>query len=128
VTLIALQENSGRWPERAAASSYYSFRFSIRHFCLTLVGTGRGFSMSTYTVTAEGQITLQKDVLEHLGVRPGEKITVNKLPDGKIEVMAARQTGKISDVFGILKDKRIGKALSIEEMNDIIAEGWARKR
>ena len=84
--------------------------------------------MSTYTVTAEGQITLQKDVLEHLGVRPGEKITVNKLPDGKIEVMAARQTGKISDVFGILKDKRIGKALSIEEMNDIIAEGWARKR
>lgn len=84
--------------------------------------------MSTYTVTAEGQITLQKDVLEHLGVRPGEKITVNKLPDGKIEVMTARQTGKISDVFGILKDKRIGKALSIEEMNDIIAEGWARKR
>ena len=41
--------------------------------------------MSTLTVTAKGQVTLRKDVLEHLGVHPGEKITVNKLPDGKIE-------------------------------------------
>ena len=38
--------------------------------------------MSTLTVTAKGQVTLRKDVLEHLGVHPGEKITVNKLPDG----------------------------------------------
>ena len=57
--------------------------------------------MSTLTVTAKGQVTLRKDVLEHLGVHPGEKITVNKLPDGRIEVKAARPTGKISDVFGI---------------------------
>ncbi|MET0676701.1 MAG: AbrB/MazE/SpoVT family DNA-binding domain-containing protein [Bradyrhizobium sp.] len=84
--------------------------------------------MGTLTVTAKGQVTLRKDVLEHLGVHPGEKITVNKLPDGKIEVMAARPAGKISDVFGSLKDKRIGKALSIEEMNDVIARGWAGKR
>ena len=46
--------------------------------------------MSTLTVTAKGQVTLRKDVLEHLGVHPGEKITVNKLPDGRIEVKAAR--------------------------------------
>lgn len=84
--------------------------------------------MGTLTVTAKGQVTLRKDVLEHLGVHPGEKITVNKLPDGKIEVMAARPAGKISDVFGSLKDKRKGKALSIEEMNDVIARGWAGKR
>ncbi len=84
--------------------------------------------MSTLTVTAKGQVTLRKDVLEHLGVHPGEKITVNKLPDGRIEVSAARPTGKISDVFGSLKTKRKGKPLSIEDMNDIIARGWARKR
>ena len=35
--------------------------------------------MSTLTVTAKGQVTLRKDVLEHLGVHPGEKITVSKL-------------------------------------------------
>jgi hypothetical protein len=60
-------------------------------------------------------------------VHPGEKIAVNKLPDGKIEVKAARPTGKISDVFGLLK-RRGGPSLTIEEMNKIAARGWAGKR
>ena len=83
--------------------------------------------MSTLTVTAKGQITLRKHLLEHLGVHPGEKITVDKLPHGRIEVRAARPTGKISDAFNFLKRKN-GSTLSIEEMNEIAARGWARKR
>jgi AbrB family looped-hinge helix DNA binding protein len=84
--------------------------------------------MSTLTVTAKGQVTLRKDLLEHLGVHPGEKIAVEKLPDGRIEVRAARPTGKISDLFGSLKNKKKGPSLSIEEMNDVITRGWAGKR
>ena len=84
--------------------------------------------MSTLTVTAKGQVTLRKDLLDHLGVHPGEKISVDKLPDGRIEVKAARPSGKISDVFGSLKTKRKGRTLSIEDMNEIIAGGWAGKR
>ena len=83
--------------------------------------------MTTLTITAKGQVTLRKDVLEHLGVQPGEKISVNKLPDGRIEVKAARPTGKIADAFGILK-RRSGRSLSIEEMNKISSGGWAGKR
>jgi len=83
--------------------------------------------MSTLTVTSEGQVTLRKDVLEHLGVHPGERITVNKLPNGRVEVTAARPTGKISDAFGFLKRKG-GPSLSIEEMNRIAARSWAGKR
>ena len=82
--------------------------------------------MSTLTVTAKGQVTLRKDILEHLGVHPGEKIAVDKLPDGRIEVRAAR-TGKISDVFDFLKKKK-GPSLSVDEINKIAARGWARKR
>jgi len=83
--------------------------------------------MSALTVTAKGQVTLRKDVLQHLGIGPGDKIFVDKLPDGRIAVQAARPTGKISDVFGMLK--RDGqKAISIEEMNEIIADGWAGKK
>ena len=83
--------------------------------------------MTTLTVTAKGQVTLRRDVLEHLGVHPGEKITVNKLPNGRIEVKAARPTGRIADAFGILK--RPGRpSLSIGEMNKIAARGWAGKR
>lgn len=84
--------------------------------------------MRTLTVTAKGQVTLRKDLLEHLGVHPGEKITMDKLPDGRIEVKAAQPTGKISDAFGFLKSKRKGRVLSIEDMNEIAARGWAGKR
>lgn len=83
--------------------------------------------MSTLTVTAKGQVTLRKDLLKHLGINPGEKITVDKLPDGRIEVKAARPMGKISDAFGFLKRKN-GPSLSIEEMNEIAARGWAGKQ
>jgi AbrB family looped-hinge helix DNA binding protein len=83
--------------------------------------------MSTLTVTAKGQVTLRKDVLEHLGILPGQKVSVEKLPDGRIEVKAAGPTGKISDAFGYLKAKRKGRSLSIDDMNRIIARGWAGK-
>jgi AbrB family looped-hinge helix DNA binding protein len=83
--------------------------------------------MSTLKVTSKGQVTLRKDLLEHLGVRPGEKVSVEKLPNGRIEVKATRPAGKISDAFDFLKRKG-GPSLSIEEMNDIIADGWAGKR
>jgi bifunctional DNA-binding transcriptional regulator/antitoxin component of YhaV-PrlF toxin-antitoxin module len=83
--------------------------------------------MSTLIVTAKGQVTLRKDLLKHLGVNPGEKITVDKLPDGRIEIKAARPAGKISDVFGFLKRKD-SPSFSIGKMNGIIARGWAGKR
>lgn len=84
--------------------------------------------MGELTVTAKGQVTLRKDLLEHLGVHPGDKISIEKLPGGRVEVKAARPRGKISDSFGFLKEKRRGRTLSIEEMNEIIADGWAGKR
>jgi AbrB family looped-hinge helix DNA binding protein len=80
--------------------------------------------MTTLTVTAKGQVTLRKDILQHLGVRPGEQIALDKLPDGRIEVRAARPNGLLSDVFGMLQspDRLV---LSIEEIGRIAASGWA---
>lgn len=83
--------------------------------------------MSMLTITAKGQITLRKDLLAHLGVQPGEKISVEKLPDGRIEVKAARPTGEISEVFDLLK-KENGSSLTIEEIDEIAARGWAGER
>jgi hypothetical protein len=40
---------------------------------------------------------------------------------------AARPTGKISDVFGFLKREN-GPSLSIKEINEIAARGWAGRR
>jgi bifunctional DNA-binding transcriptional regulator/antitoxin component of YhaV-PrlF toxin-antitoxin module len=83
--------------------------------------------MSQLTVTAKGQVTLRKDVLQHLGVQPGEKISVDKLPNGRIEVKAVRPTGHISDVFNMLKTEN-GPTLTIDEINEVIAGAWAGKR
>ncbi len=83
--------------------------------------------MSTLTVTAKGQVTLRKDLLKHLGVHPGEKITVDKLPDGRIEMKAVRPAGTISDVFNFLKREN-GPSLSIEEINEVATGGWVGRR
>ncbi|MBW8814097.1 MAG: AbrB/MazE/SpoVT family DNA-binding domain-containing protein [Caulobacterales bacterium] len=82
--------------------------------------------MTQLTITAKGQVTLRKDVLEHLGVRPGDKIEVEKLPNGGLVIHAPRKTGKISDVFGMLKRPGQPK-LTIEEINEVIADSWAGK-
>ena len=83
--------------------------------------------MSTLTVTAKGQVTFRKAVLDHLGVKPGDKITVDRLPGGRIEVRAAKPTGRISDAFGFLQ-RDDGPVLTIEEIDEAAAEGWAGER
>ncbi|HRD46112.1 MAG TPA: AbrB/MazE/SpoVT family DNA-binding domain-containing protein [Caulobacter sp.] len=80
--------------------------------------------MTTLTITAKGQVTLRKELLRHLGVGPGDKINVVARPDGRIEVSAARKTGKISDVAGMLY-RADGPRLTIDEINEAIAKGWA---
>jgi antitoxin PrlF len=55
---------------------------------------------TTLTVTAKGQVTLRKEVLRHLGVAPGQKVEVDLLPNGRLELRAARPTGSIEDFIG----------------------------
>jgi hypothetical protein len=45
--------------------------------------------MTKLTITAKGQVTLKQELLNHLGVGPGEKIEAEKLPQGRIVVRAA---------------------------------------
>jgi AbrB family looped-hinge helix DNA binding protein len=83
--------------------------------------------MNALTVTAKGQVTLRKDLLKHLGVQPGDKVAVDVLPDGRIEMKAARSAGKISDVFNVFR-KRGGPRLSIEQINEATRRGWSGRR
>jgi len=50
-------------------------------------------TMTTLTVTARGQVTFRKDVLQHLGVKPGEQIDFDKLPGGELRIRGARPMG-----------------------------------
>ena len=80
--------------------------------------------MTTLTVTAKGQVTLKKEIRDALGVGPGDKLDVEVTPDRKVVLSPVRGTGTWDDVFGISRDK-VTRALTIEEMNEIIADGWA---
>jgi antitoxin PrlF len=79
--------------------------------------------MTTLTITAKGQVTFKKDLLEHLGVAPGQKVDVDKLPDGSLKVRPAAK-GKISDVFGMLYDPN-GPRFTIEEIKEFTERAWA---
>jgi AbrB family looped-hinge helix DNA binding protein len=80
--------------------------------------------MTTLTVTARGQVTLRKEVLQHLGIGPGEKIELAKLPDGRVLLKAARRAGKIDRFLGLLAGKA-KKIATIGEINEAATAGWA---
>jgi bifunctional DNA-binding transcriptional regulator/antitoxin component of YhaV-PrlF toxin-antitoxin module len=74
------------------------------------------------TVTAKGQVTLRRTVLHHLGVKPGEKVKVSLLPDGRVELMPAAERADISSLRGALR--RSGqRAVSVREMQEAIEAG-----
>ncbi len=80
--------------------------------------------MSTVTVTTRGQVTFRKDVLHHLGIKPGEKIEVDKLPNGRVALRAARPSGTIDGFIGLLAGKT-NKVSTLDEINEAAASGWA---
>lgn len=82
--------------------------------------------MTTLTVTARGQVTFRKEVLQQLGVKPGDKIDLDLLPDGRAIIKAAQQTGTIAGFIGLLAG-RTQKIATIDEINAATAEAWAGK-
>ena len=82
--------------------------------------------MTTLTVTARGQVTFRKDVLQHLGIKPGDKIKLDLLPGGRGVLKAARPAGTIAGFVGLLAG-RTQKVATIEEINEAAAQGWAGK-
>ena len=80
--------------------------------------------MPSQTVTAKGQVTLKRDLLKHLGIKPGERISFEVMPAGEIRMRAAKPAGTLEGFFGILAGKT-KKVISIDEMNEAAAAGWA---
>ncbi len=102
---------------------YLSLALDAMQLCITIQGCpNERNAMSTLTVTARGQVTFRKEVLQHLGIKPGERIELDLLPDGRAELKAAQPKGSFQELRGFLKGKTNGARLSIEEINDAIAE------
>lgn len=83
--------------------------------------------MTTLTVTERGQVTFRRDVLQHLGIKPGEKIELDLLPNGQAVLKAARPAGTIDSFVGLLAG-RTQKVASLDEINAAAAQGWAGQK
>ena len=83
--------------------------------------------MTILTVTERGQVTFRKDVLQHLGIKPGEKLELDLLPDGRGLIKAARSTETIARFIGLLAG-RTDKVATLEELNEAAALGWAGRK
>lgn len=78
--------------------------------------------MAVVRATSRGQVTLRKEFLEHIGVRPGDPIDLRKTPNGKLTLERAKSTGNWDDFIGCLRGKTDVR-LTIDEINEGIGHG-----
>lgn len=78
-------------------------------------------------VGEQGQVTLPRAILRHLGIRPGERIELSFLPNAQMLLRKARSSGSIDDFIGLLKGKR-KKIASLKEIHEATLRGWARQK
>ena len=58
-------------------------------------------------------MTFRKEILQHLGFEPGDKIEVDLLPDGRTALRAVRPRGTVDGFVGLLAGK-ISKVTTLE--------------
>ena len=102
---------------------------AIMYICITMDWTGgaRIIAMKTLTVTSRGQVTFRKEILQHLGIQPGEKIELELLPGGRGVLKASRPSKKIDGFLGLLAG-RTKKTATIDQINQAVEEGWAGRK
>ena len=76
------------------------------------------------TVTSKGQVTLRKELLAHLGVQPGQRIDVEALPGGRLQLHAEQATGSIDGFIGLLAGRSSHRP-SLEELSEAASSGWS---
>ena len=79
--------------------------------------------MTMVVVDANGEVTLRKALLEQAGARAGDTLEVAVRVVG--DDMKPRTPKTWDDIVGLLKPPPGTPPLSIEEMNEVIAKGWA---
>ncbi len=83
--------------------------------------------MTSYaTPTRKGQITLRKALIEHMKLRPGQRLEMRPTPEGNVLLVPEQPKHDISAVFGMLK--RYGdKPMTLEEMDQAIMDAVAEE-
>ena len=78
--------------------------------------------MTALTITSKGQLTLRRELLQYMGIAPGQQVEIHKQAHGVLTLQAKAPEG-LEAFAGCLPPPP--KTLSVDEMNAIIASGWA---
>ncbi len=77
--------------------------------------------MASAALTSKGQITIPVEIRKKLGIKAGDRVRFIERKNGEISLKPENRS--IMDLHGVVKWK--GKPVTIEEMNETIAKGWA---
>lgn len=80
--------------------------------------------MATATVTSKGQITIPASVRVSLGLDAGSRVEFVELEQGQYAIVAV--TDSVQSLKGMLR--KPANAVSIEQMNDVVASRGASAR
>ena len=86
----------------------------------------RSKNMNTVTLTAKGQCTFKKSLLEHMGIKPGnsgQKLIIKKLPDGSLKIQANATYFPLQELQGCI---RTNAKHSEEDIQNAIAQAYAK--
>ncbi len=82
--------------------------------------------MSTAILRSNGQITLPKDILDRLALKPGDRFRVAVKSEG-ILLLERDQSPRIDDAFGMLRHLARRKPVTITEMSEAIGRRATKK-
>jgi len=75
------------------------------------------------TLTGKGQFTFNKQLMEHLGVKAGEKIVIEKLPDASLKIAAGNSQLDLMHLAGSLPST---VCLSEDALQDAISSAYVQ--
>jgi antitoxin PrlF len=78
--------------------------------------------MALSTVTSKGQITLPKEVREHLHIAEGDRVDFQIEKDGSVRL--APVSGSVRDLYGCLRRAEIPSP-SLEDLEEALMESLA---
>jgi antitoxin PrlF len=82
---------------------------------------------ATLKITSKGQVLLRRELLDELGVRPGDRVVVEPIAPGRVEVGRAERPGGLAAFVGCLKTSG-GPTLSLEDIRKAARGGWSGER
>jgi AbrB family looped-hinge helix DNA binding protein len=80
-----------------------------------------GDAMKTAKITSRCRVTIPIEIRRKLGLKPGDRVRFIQGENG--EYILKPKTGSIMDLAGCVR--WTGKPVTIEEINETIAKGWA---